>query len=212
MGDYMNEVFDKPVTLQKQLTETGTWETVRVLHADINKSVTAQHFEADNDCLIDRMAFKLRYGSWMEDIRNNLPDYRFIYFGKHYELVDYDDYRESRSVIKITGERYELPVTVELLMPTSTTVLGVMKQVYPASGTEISCRWEPAGSEERKVNGIVSVLDRAKLTARCRPAITSDCRIRRSDGTVWEIIGTPGNAGLSNRWQVFDVRRITGGA
>ena len=101
---------------------------------------------------------------------------------------------------------------MELLIPTTTTVLGVLKKTYPDSGTEIDCMWETQTGEERKVNGIVSVVERGKLTARCRPAIAADCRIKRSDGSVWEIIGQPENTGLSDRWQVFIVRRISGGA
>ena len=205
-------VYDKPVILQKQIPDTGAWTDVQHLHANVNKAVSTQQFSVEHARLRQRLLFRLRYYTGLETVRNSLQDYRIDYGGQHYELVDYDDYNERRRVIRLTGELYELPVTVELLMPTTSAVLGVLKKTYPESGTEIACAWETQTGEERKVNGIVSVVERAKLTARCRPVIAADCRIKRSDGTVWEIIGTPENTGLSDRWQVFTVQRISGGA
>ena len=205
-------VYDKPVILQKQVPDTGAWTDVQHLHANVNKALSTQNFSAENERLRTRLLFRLRYFAGLDDVRNNPQDYRISYGGQHYEITDYDDYNERRRVIKLTGERYELTVTVELLIPTTATVLGVLKKTYPDSGTEIDCMWETQTGEERKVNGIVSVVERAKLTARCRPAIAADCRIKRSDGSVWEIIGQPENTGLSDRWQVFTVRRISGGA
>ena len=205
-------VFDKPVTLQKQIPETGAWQDVQHLHANVNKAISTQNFSAENDRLRIRLLFRLRYYSEMENVRQNLQDYRIDYDGQHYELTDYDDYNERRRVIKLTGELYELPVTVQLLIPTLTTVLGVVRAAYPESGMAIGCRWETMPAEERRVNGIVSVIERARVTARMRPAIAADCRLKRDDGSVWEIIGTPENTGLSDRWQTFTVRRIAGGA
>lgn len=208
----MNEVFDKPVLLQKQVPESGAWEDMQHLHASVNKAIAAQRFSAESDNRIQRLVFSFRYGGWLESVRSQLQDYRLVYGGRHYEITDYDDYKEQRRVIRITGERYELTVTVELLCPTAEMILGVRKKVYPDSGTAVECAWQPQPSEERKVNGIVSVIERAKITARMRPAITADCRLKREDGTLWEIIGVPENTGLSDRWQVFIVRRISGGA
>ena len=205
-------VYDKPMILQKQVPDTGAWTDVQHLHANVNKAVSTQNFSAENERLRTRLLFRLRYFAGLDDVRNNPQDYRIAYGGQHYEITDYDDYNERRRVIKLTGERYELTVTVELLIPTTTTVLGVLKKTYPDSGTEIDCMWETQTGEERKVNGIVSVIERAKITARMRPAITADCRLKREDGTLWEIIGVPENTGLSDRWQVFIVRRISGGA
>ena len=205
-------VYDKPVTLQRQVPETGAWTDVQHLHANVNKAISTQNFSAEDDRLRTRLLFRLRYFPALDAVRDDPQDFRIDYDGRHYEITDYDDYNERRRVIKLTGERYELTVTVELLIPTTATVLGVLKKTYLDSGTEIDCMWETQTGEERKVNGIVSVVERAKLTARCRTAIAADCRIKRSDGSVWEIIGQPENTGLSDRWQVFSVRRISGGA
>lgn len=205
-------VYDKPVTLQKQIPETGGWQDVQHLHANITKAISTQNFSAEEDRLRSRLLFRMRYFPALEAVRNSPQDFRFDYLGHHYEVTDYDDYQERRRVIRLTCERFELPVTVELLMPTVQNTLGVNRKIYPETGIAVGCRWEVQPSEERKVNGIVSVIERAKITARMRPAITADCRLKREDGTLWKIIGVPENTGLSDRWQVFIVRRISGGA
>ena len=205
-------VYDKPVTLQKQIADTCEWQDVQHLHANVNKAISTQNFSAENARLRTRLTFRLRYYSWLDDVRDDPQSYRIEYLGQHYEITDYDDYNERRRVIKLTAERYELPVTVTLLIPTAALVLGVLKKQYPENGTAVSCTWEPLAGEERTVNGVVSVVEHAKITVRRIPLITADCRIRRTDGTLWEIAGQPENTGLSDRWAVFHVRRIAGGA
>lgn len=91
-------------------------------------------------------------------------------------------------------------------------MLDAYTDMQTAAGVSIDCVWDTMQGEERKVNGIVSVIERAKVTVRSRTAIAANCCIRRSDGTLWEIIGAPENTGLSDRWQVLIVRRISGGA
>ena len=205
-------VYDKPVILQKQIPDTGAWSDVQHLHANVNKSVSTQNFSAENERLRQRLVFRLRYYTGLETVRNSLQDYRIDYAGQHYELTDYDDYNERRRVIKLTGELYELPVAVEVLAPVYETVLGVRKKTYPISGVSIDCAWEVMQGEEQKVNGIVSVVERARVTVRCRTVFAANCRLKCADGSLWEIIGAPENTGLSDRWQVFTVRRISGGA
>lgn len=204
-------VYDKPVTLQKQIADSGAWTDVQHLHANVNKDMSEQRFSAENERVRQRLVFRLRYYPELDNVRNCLQDYRIDYEGRHYELTDYDDYNERRRVIRLTGELYELPVTVELLIPTTSTVLGVRKKTYPASGTAIDCAWDMLQGEEQTVNGVVSVVERARVTVRCRTVIAANCRLKCADGSVWEIIGAPENTGLSDRWQVLTVRRISGG-
>ena len=203
-------VYDKPVTLQRQVPETGTWADVQHLHANVNKAVSSQNFSAEDDRLRTRMLFRLRY--FHDAVRDDPQDFRIDYDGRHYEITDYDDYNERRRVIKLTAERYELPVTVELLIPTVGVVLGVRKKTYPETGTELECRWVSLPSEETKVNNVVSVVEHAAITVRMRPDVAAGCRVRCADGSVWEIIGAPENTGFSDRWQTFKVHRISGGA
>lgn len=208
----MSIVYDKPVTLQRQVAGTGAWEDVQSLHAEVNKNISQQFYSPENERVRQRLVFKIRYNPTLESVRNALQDYRMVYRGQHYELVDYDDYKEHRRGIKLTGELYELPVTIQLLVPVTTMVLGVPKKVYPDSGPEIDCAWDGMQPDERRVNGIVSVVERAKITIRTRSAVTANCAVRCADGSVWEIIGSPEDTGLSNRWSVFYVRCVSGGA
>lgn len=205
-------VYDKPCTLQKQIPDTGAWQDIQHLHANVNKAISTQGFSAENERLRTRLTFRLRYFTGLDDVRNDPQSYRIVYCGQHYEITDYDDYEERRRVIRLTGERYELPVTVTLLIPTVQTVLGVRKKVYPDSGATIECAWDVLSGEERTVNGVVSVIERARITVRRIPALTAECRIRRTDGAVFEIVGAPENTGLSDRWAVLTLRRIAGGA
>lgn len=205
-------VYDKPVTLQKQIPDTGAWQDIQHLHANINKAVSAQSFSAENERLRTRLLFRLRYFAGLEAVRDAPQDYRIEYLGQHYEITDYDDYNERRRVIKLTAERYELPVRITLLIPASVRTLGVLTKQYPDTGTEIGCTWQTLAGTEKAVNGIISVTERARLTIRSIPQITADCRIRCEDGTLWEIDGQPENTGLSDRWMILTVHRISGGA
>ena len=205
-------VYDKPVTLQKQIPDTMEWSDVQHLHANVNKSIAANRFETDEDRLRLKLLFRLRYYSGLNDVRQNPQDYRIEYDGRHYEITDYDDYNERRRVIKITGERYESTVTVYIVKPTVKTVLGVPTKSYPDTGAAIEVRWQTAPSVEKKVNNLVSVVDAAVISCRALSGITSDCAIRRDDGTLWEIVGTPENTGLSDRWMSFKIQKLSGGA
>ena len=51
-------VYDKPVTLQRQIPETGTWQDVQHLHANVNKAVSTQNFSAEDDRLRIRLLKK----------------------------------------------------------------------------------------------------------------------------------------------------------
>ena len=205
-------VYDKPITLQQQVANTGTWSDVQHIHANINKAGAGGGFSAENDRLRLRLLFRMRYFTLLETIRSSLQDYRILYNGQHYEITDYDDYCERRRVIKLTGELYELPVTVTLLTPTTSTVLGVLTKTYPATGTAASCIWESLQSDEQNVNGVISVKERAKLTFRSISTIQPDCRILRADGSTWEITGQTESTGLAGRWMEVTVQRISGGA
>lgn len=161
---------------------------------------------------VTRLIFRLRYFPTLEEVRSDPQSFRIEYLGQHYEMTDYDDYNERRRVIKLTGEHYELPVTVEVLVPTTANILGVLRKAYPERGFEADCEWVNLGTDEKSVNGVVSVTERVKMTVRSRSGITSACRIRRADGSLWDIVGAPDNTALADRWQVFTVQRVKGGA
>ena len=101
---------------------------------------------------------------------------------------------------------------VQLLKPTKSSYHGVSKPTYPSTGDVIFINWKSYGGTETVVDGVLSVLDTAQVTCRYRPDITADCALKRFDGTVFRIIGTPENVDMSNRVLSFKVQAVKGGA
>lgn len=101
---------------------------------------------------------------------------------------------------------------VQLLKPTYKSYHGVNKPVYPTTGDVISVNWKSYGGTDSVVDGVYSVIDTAQASCRYRPDITSGCRIKRFDGTVYEIKGEPENIDMMNRVLQFKLERVKGGA
>lgn len=106
----------------------------------------------------------------------------------------------------------ELRTPVKLLTPTYTAYNGVETKAYPIDGDLIFVNWKTYGGTETTVNGVYSILDTAEITTWYRPDIKANCRLLREDGTVYEIISEPENIDLNNRFCVFKVQRVKGGA
>lgn len=106
----------------------------------------------------------------------------------------------------------ELRTPVKLLTPTYTAYNGVETKAYPVDGDLIFVNWKTYGGTETTVNGVYSILDTAEITTWYRPDIKANCRLLREDGTVYEIISEPENIDLNNRFCVFKVQRVKGGA
>lgn len=101
-----------------------------------------------------------------------------------------------------------------LLIPTKTTVSGVLKKTYPnvADGILFFGSFKSFGGTERDVNGVYSIENTANVATWFRPDIKSDCRIVLADsGDVYEIISTPENINMRNQFMTFKVRAIKGG-
>ena len=107
-----------------------------------------------------------------------------------------------------TGTR----MRVELLKPAAGSYHGVSNPTYPATGEALFVSWKSFGGTETVADGVYSVIDTAYVTCRWRPDIKSDCRLKRSDGAVYEIKGEPENINMENRILAFHVERIKGKA
>lgn len=106
----------------------------------------------------------------------------------------------------------ELRTAVQLLIPgTATKVNGVPRAAYPTTGDVIFVNWKTYGGTEQQVNGLYSVIDTAQITTRYRPDIAVNCRLKREDGKIYEIVSEPENTDLSNRYLEFKVERVKGG-
>lgn len=107
----MNKVYDKPVMLQRQDTDTEAWVDVfpLPLHAHVNKAASKQdvNFGADADQFHARMVFEFRYTAPLEAAKYSPQIYRLVYRWHTYRIVDYDDFMELHRKVRITGELYE---------------------------------------------------------------------------------------------------------
>lgn len=106
----------------------------------------------------------------------------------------------------------ELRTAVELLICTYTKYNGVQTKVYPESGSTIFCNWKSYGGTETTVNGVYSVLDTALITTWYNPNIAVNCRLKRADGNIYEIVTPPENIDDANMYMQFKVERVKGGA
>lgn len=101
--------YDKPVDIQKQNEETERWESIgeKNFHARVNKSGGSQNFAAGADQFPARLNFDFRYCQMLEDIRYQPELYRLVYKGHKFQVIDYDDYMEQHTEVRIVGKLYE---------------------------------------------------------------------------------------------------------
>ena len=105
----------------------------------------------------------------------------------------------------------QMTTSLQLLIPTTETVLGVTKKIYKEDLT-FSCNFSTYGGTESVSNDVLSVIDTAEIVCWYNPRITSDCRVRRlSDKAEFEIIGEPENLEMRNMLLQFKIRRVKGG-
>lgn len=111
-------------------------------------------------------------------------------------------------------------ISLVLLKPTTTSVSGVDKKVFPSIQAALSDNdnifygsFKTYGGTERDVNGVYSIVDTANIETYFRPDITSECRIARADdGAIFEIINEPEDIDQRHQFLKFKVKRVKGGA
>lgn len=102
---------------------------------------------------------------------------------------------------------------LELLIPTTTTVKGSLKKVYPDEGEVIFCSFKTYGGTEKVINDVLVIEDTANIETWYRPDITSECRVKiAGTNKSYDIIGEPENINMRNQYLKFKVRRVVGGA
>ena len=107
----------------------------------------------------------------------------------------------------------QMRTPVMLLSPAETKRYnGVAYQEERQEIGTIFVNWKSYGGTETTINDVYSIEDTAQVTTRYRPDIKSNCRLQLADGRIYEIIGEPENPDMANRYLVFKVKRIKGGA
>jgi len=94
---------------------------------------------------------------------------------------------------------------------TETMVKGTLKKVYDEIGTTFYCSFRSFGGTERENNGITVIEDTATIETWYDPNLTTSCKVVIG-GVNYEILGTPENIAMRNKWLKFKVRAIRGGA
>ncbi len=98
--------YDKPITIQVQDPETEEWSDKLHLHAGVNKTMGGVNFNAGADGYTARLTFELRYCKALEDLAYSPQPYRILYRGRTFKVIDYDDYMERHSIVRLVGEFY----------------------------------------------------------------------------------------------------------
>ena len=102
-----------------------------------------------------------------------------------------------------------------LLTPTTSTVQGVRKKVYPEpNGKDLFFgSFRTFQGTERDEDGIYTLLDTATVDTYYKPEIKADCAVYLPDtGETYEIIGKPENISMRNQYMQFRVQRVGGKA
>ena len=103
----MNNLFDRPIIIQKIDEASEQWTDVYRLHAKINKAKTDGEYLSAGAVKGKRtLTFEVRYFKNLEDISVNLSLYRVVFTGIPYNIVDYDDFMLKHKTIKLLGESY----------------------------------------------------------------------------------------------------------
>ena len=103
-------------------------------------------------------------------------------------------------------------VPAQILTATYTKVNGVNKKTF-TEGDNFFCSAKSYGGTEKTINGVYLVEDTMQIETYFRPDITSIDHIKLlDDNSEWEIITPPENIERRNRFLVFKVRRLKGGA
>ncbi|MDE7121025.1 MAG: head-tail adaptor protein [Oscillospiraceae bacterium] len=89
---------------------------------------------------------------------------------------------------------------------------GVAYQGEMQETGTIFVNWKSYGGTETTVNGVYSIEDTAQVTTRYRPDIKANCYLKLADGRTYEILGEPENPDMANRYLIFKVKRVKGGA
>ncbi|MBC9706311.1 MAG: head-tail adaptor protein [Enterococcus sp.] len=92
-------------------------------------------------------------------------------------------------------------------------VMGVTTKSYVDFEYNSFCNFKTKGGTEITSNGLLVVEDTAELVAWYDPEVTSGDRVKLlQNGDIYEIIGSPENIEMRNKYMKMKVKRVAGGA
>lgn len=96
-----------PMVIQVIDPDTEEWSDHLSLHAlQVNKAGAGESFNAGAEQYHPRLTFRLRWCKELESIKYNTQQYRIVYKGHTFNIVDIDDYMEKHREINLVGEAY----------------------------------------------------------------------------------------------------------
>lgn len=105
-------------------------------------------------------------------------------------------------------------VAMKLLKPTTTTVKGVAKKVFPAPAdvTDIFYgSFRTYGGTENFSNDVYTVFDTAKIETWYNPEIKTDCQIYICEtGKTYNVISEPEDISMRHQYMQIKVERVGG--
>lgn len=113
------------------------------------------------------------------------------------------------------NELENMVTPVMLQIPTESVVKGVVKKDY-VDGDRFNVSWKSKGgtqvSNEKQVNGLLTVVDTVEICCWFNPKIQTNCRIKNLiTGLVYEIYTPVENVDSRSQFAKFKVKNISGG-
>lgn len=140
-------VYDRPCTLQLYDLQQHIWTDSEHLHANINKAISTGGQNPNASAHASRYIFRIRYHAALDDVRANPQKYRIRYGGEFYELADYDDYNERRTIIKLTVSKIRTGTIA--LISESTTEDEIGQQIKTETTLDLPCIEYETTQDER---------------------------------------------------------------
>lgn len=140
-------VFDKPFELQHYDLTQHAWLDSEHIHANINKAISTGGQNPNASAHASRYIFRIRYHAALDDVRANPQKYRIRYGGEFYELADYDDYNERRTIIKLTVSKIRTGTIA--LISESTTEDEIGQQIKTETTLDLPCIEYETTQDER---------------------------------------------------------------
>ena len=96
-----------PVMVQKMDPATEDWTDYLQLHAlRVNKAGGDESYGGGRERYAPKLTFDFAWSKKLEALRYDTQHHRLIYQGQPFNIVDYDDFMESRGTVRLTGEAY----------------------------------------------------------------------------------------------------------
>ncbi len=140
-------VFDKPFELQHYDLTQHIWTSFEHLHGNINKAISMGGQNPSDNAHSSRCTFRVRYHAALDGVRSEIQHYRIIYGGEPYELTDYDDYNERRTIIKLIASRIRTGTIA--LISESTTEDEIGQQIKTETTLDLPCIEYETTQDER---------------------------------------------------------------